>query len=1037
MAQLSLEQWKEVSPFLEQALSLPDVERASFVASVREQNSSAADLLQTLLNDQASIAGKRFLEGGPFCDSAIVGQTLGPYQVEGLLGAGGMGEVYRALDTRLSRTVAIKVLPRYFSSDPDRRLRFEREAKAISALQNRNICVLYDVGRQGDVDYLVMEYLEGETLGQWIQRSQAQTAEERLPGLLDIAIQTARGLEAAHRKGIVHRDVKPANIFITRSGDVKILDFGIAKSFDAAESAFPENGDSAPRGGADLQPAATRTGLAVGTPLYWSPEQVRGEKVDARSDLFSFGLVLYEMTTGRRTFAGDSDEQIRVAVLCSTPLPIRSIDPKLPSELERIIQKAFSKEREIRYNSAADLCTDLEKLQRQIEARRTAARRWRSPWMLGAAALAIAATISGTVLYRLRQERRLTEKDSVVLADFSNSTGERVFDSTLNQALSITLNQSPFLNVLSGDVVKRTLASMARPPETALSPAVARELCQRAGSRVYISGTIAGLGSEYVLGLKAVNCRTGNVLAEEQASAASRDKVLGALDVAARKLRSELGESLASLQKFDLPLEEATTSSLDALEAYSTGEVAYRTRGEEAALPYHLRAIQLDPNFALAYLSTGFDYNGLGEATRGNDYLLKAYQLREHSSRRENMAITAAYHYYVTGDLNQAEQSLHNLLANYPRMWGPHAELGNVYTSEGLYAKGADEYRQAQSLFQDAGNNYGNLANTLLALQRYDQARQVLEEAQTHKLDQYLFHMQWYALAFLKGDPKGMDDQQRWFSGRPEVAYDGLALASDTEAYTGHLNRSRELTRQSVDSAIRADDKESGAVLLENAALREAAFNNGAQARRFAAEGLKLAPQSQGAQAEAALALAMTGDTSRPVSLMKEIDQRYPLDTQVHALWLATVQAQLALNRRDPAGALAALPDIGAMELGQVSYLNNVTCLYRTYVHGDALLAAGQGAAAAAEFQKILDHSGMVWNCWTGAAAHLGLARANALLAKSSQSAEGNAARDRAIATYREFFLLWKDADPEIPLLKQAKAEYARLERTARPAGVR
>jgi tetratricopeptide (TPR) repeat protein/predicted Ser/Thr protein kinase len=1030
MAQLPPETWKEVSPYLDQALGLPDIERANLVASLREKNSSLANLLQALLDEHLTLVEQSFLEKGALDDHTISGQKLGPYQVEELLGSGGMGEVYRALDTRLNRTVAIKVLPRHFPSDPERRRRFEREAKAVSALQNRNICVLYDIGRQGDVDYLVMEYLEGETLGDWIQRNRTQNVEERMRQLLDISIQIACGLGAAHQKGIVHRDIKPANVFITCSGEVKILDFGIAKSSAVAA----KNASGSEMSGESLHLGMTLTGLAAGTPLYSSPEQIRGERIDSRTDLFSFGLVLYEMATGQRAFAGDSADEIRKAVLYSEPTPIRKLEPRIPPELELIVQKALKRDCEVRYQTAADLSADLEKL-KQTAFRRAAAKKWRSPWTLGMAGVLLAGLIAGGLYYRSRQRQRLTEKDTIVLADFANTTGEKVFDATLDQALSIALNQSPFLNVLSGDTVRRTLQSMARSPDTILVPEIARELCERAGSRVYIAGSIASLGNQYVVGLKAVNCRTGGVLAQEQVTAASKEKVVGALNNAATKLRGELGESLASLQKFDLPLEDATTSSLQALEAFSTGQAAFRKNGEAAAIPYHLRAIELDPNFALAYLSLGSDYVSLGETTRASAYYSKAFELRNHTSRRENMEITAAYYSYDTGELDKAERALYNLLANYPRLWEPHEDLGNVYTSEGLYAKGSEEYREAISLSGEAAAKYTNLANSLLALQRFDETRHVLEDAQARKLDEYLFHMQWYALAFLKGDPQGMTDQQRWFAGRPEVEYDGLALASDTEAYAGHLKKSRELTRQSVDLAIRSDSKESGAILEENGALREAAFGNATEAKRLAAKGLKLAPESQAVQEEAALALATIGDTSQPSSLMKKLQERYPLDTQVHALWLPPIRAQLALHGNDPAAALAALPDIGAMELGQISFLNNISCLYPTYTRGNAFLAAGRGASAANEFQKIVDHSGIVWNCWTGALTHLGLARANALQTRTSQGAEAASARLRALAAYRDFLALWKEADPDIPLLKQAESEYAKLQRHQAPAG--
>jgi tetratricopeptide (TPR) repeat protein len=517
------------------------------------------------------------------------------------------------------------------------------------------------------------------------------------------------------------------------------------------------------------------------------------------------------------------------------------------------------------------------------------------------------------------------------------------------------------------------------------------------------------------------------VLAQEQGTATSKEKVLGALDSAARQLRVELGESLATLQKFDLPLEDATTSSLEALEAYSTGQATLRQKGSAAALPYHQRAIQLDPNFAGAYSAVGADYFALGELTRASEYYTKAFQLRDHASRRESLSFTAEYYSNVTGELDQAALALHNVIANYPRLGGPHIDLGNVYTSQGLYEKALEEFREGTRLVDAGTVSYQSLGNTLMALQRFEETRQVIQDAQARKVDDYILHMQGYALALLAADSPGMAAQQQWFASHPELEHNGLSLASDTEAFSGRLGKARQLTSRSVDSAIRADSQESGGIWQENAALREAAFGNASEAKKLAAEGLRLAPASQGVQVEAALAFAMAGDTTRPVSLAKEVKQRFPLDTQLQTLWLSAIQAQLALDRRNPVAALGALSDSGSLELGQISFLNNLSCLYPTYIRGEAFLGAGQGSAAAAEFQKILDHTGIVWNCWTGALAHLGMARANALQERTSQGGDADA-RARSLAAYKEFLSLWKDADPDIPILKAAKAEYAKLQ---------
>jgi tetratricopeptide (TPR) repeat protein len=649
-----------------------------------------------------------------------------------------------------------------------------------------------------------------------------------------------------------------------------------------------------------------------------------------------------------------------------------------------------------------------------------------------AAAAVVAVLIAGGLYFSYyshsRQTKPLTEKDTVVLADFANSTGDPVFDDTLKQALSVALSQSPFLNVLPENKVAATLKMMSRPASTKLTPEVARELCQRAGSKAYIAGSIASLGSQYVLGLKAVNCQSGDPLAQKQVTAPGKEKVLDALGAVASRLRGELGESLAAVQKFDVPLEQATTSSLEALQEYTLGLKAVHEKGPAAALPHSQRAIQLDPNFAIGYENVGSDYYSLGELGRASEYFTKAFELREHASEREKLDITAAYYEHVTGELEKAAQTYQGWIESYPREYRAHLRLGNVYTGQGQYEKGADAQRESLRLNPDSGGPYAALGNSLLALQRYDEARQIIQQAQARKRDNYVLHSALYGLAFLGADSPAMGEQQQWFAGQPDDENFGLLLASDTEAYAGHLGKARELTKRSIDSAIRADNKEGGAIWQENAALREVAFGNAAEAKQAAAQGLKLVPTSQGVEVEAALAFAMAGDAGRAESMAQDLNKRFPLDTQMQSLWLPAIRAQLALDRKNPADAINALEAAAPIELGQIGFVVNVSCLYPTYVRGEAYLAAGQGSAAAAEFQKILDHSGIVWNCWTGALAHLGVARANALQARTSQGADADAARVRALAAYKDFLALWKDADPDVPILKEAKAESAKLQ---------
>jgi tetratricopeptide (TPR) repeat protein len=742
------------------------------------------------------------------------------------------------------------------------------------------------------------------------------------------------------------------------------------------------------------------------------------------------------MTTGTLPFPGESTGIVFDAILNRAPLPPLRLKPDVPPKLEDIVNKALEKDRNLRYQSAADVRTDLQRLKRDSESGHSAAASsgtLAAPhgkvWNFAVPILTVALLVAGGLYYRSHQQRtRLTEKDTIVLADFANSTGDAVFDDALKTALNVSLRQSPFLNMLSDSEVAKTLQQMTRPSSTKLTPDLAREVCQREGSKAYIAGSIATLGSEYVLGLKAVNCRSEDTLAEEQVTAASKEKVLDTLGQAASKLRSELGESLATVQKLDVPLEQATTSSLEALQAYSLGTKAFSEKGAAAALPYHQRAIQLDSNFAMGYRAVGDDYFILGEPERASEYYTKAFQLREHTSEREKLQFTAAYYSNVTGELDKAAQTFQEEIESYPREYQAYGKLDYAFGELGQYEKATEFARQSLRLAPDHVITYENLANYAFALQRFDETRQVIHEAQTRKMDDFLLHNALYALAFVGSDSAAMAEQQKWFAGKPDYENDGLALASDTEAYAGHLGKAREMTKRAVDSALRADNKESGAIYLAIAAQQQAAYGYAAEARQTAAEALKLAPTSQGVGVEAALAFAMAGDTARAESLAQDLGKRYPLDTQMQSLWLPAIQAQLALDKRNSASALTSLQAASAIELGQIGFLNNISCLYHVYVRGEAYMAARQGSAAAAEYQKILDHSGIVWNCWTGASARLGVARANALQAKTSQGADADAARVRALAAYKDFLTLWKDADPDIPILIAAKSEYAKLE---------
>jgi len=1343
-----------------------------------------------------------------------------------------MGEVYRATDVKLGRDVALKVLPEEMARDPKRLARFQREARAVAALNHPHIVTIFSVEEVEGVHFLTMELVEGQTLDRLIPKQGFP-----LERLLEIVIALAEALAAAHEKGIVHRDLKPANVMVTNDGRVKVLDFGLAKE-TRAEGVGDATLSAAER---------TEAGVVMGTPAYMSPEQVTGDAVDHRTDIFSLGIILYEMATGRRPFQGRSSAELASAILRDTPRAVSDVRADLPGDLARVIRRCLEKDARRRVQTARDVGNELRELARQpslaapaasvleptgasaagesgaaradegfwvavlpvsysganaeltalaeglsegivtglsrfsylrviargstarfkseavdvraagkelgaryvmegslrqagatlriavqlvdantgahlwaesydrpfrpeaifelqdevvprivstvadaygvlphsmsealrgrapeelspyeallrsfsyaerltveehaaaraaleraveqapghadcwamlsmnyadeykfdfnvqqdplgraLQAARRAvdtapsnpsahnalaqalffrkefqafrnaaeravalnpmdgailgrmgmlmafagdwergcamaeramqlnlqhpgwyrfpafynayrkgdyrgaldvalninmpgffnaiavtastygqlgerdaaakalrelfalrpdfagaAREWVGKWFdpelgeqvieglrkaglsipaekatagpaalapksesvikqhgkalaIAGAAVVIAALAIGGWLIKARHAPALTERDTIVLADFTNATGEEVFDDALKQALAVDLGQSPFLNILSNEKVRATLRQMTRLPSERLTEETAREVCQRAGSKAFIAGSIAGLGNQYVIGLNAVNCATGDSLAREQVQAAGKERVLEALGSAATKLRSELGESLRSVQRFDVPLDQATTSSLEALKAFSLGQKAQSEKGSVAGIPFYERAIELDPNFARAQEALGVMYSNIGQPARANVFLAKAFELREHASEREKFYIATLYYQLTTGEMEKAIQTYGLWTQSYPRDDAAFGNLSGVYAALGQYEKAVEAQREGLRLNPDSVYAYENLAGYYLALNRFPEARDITAQALARKLDDYPLHTTLYLLEFVQSDSAGMARQAAWFEGKAESENAILALESDAEAYHGRLDKARELTRRVVASAESAQNKESAALWSAEAALREALFGNYGAARERAAAALSLAPGSHDAESEAALALALAGDVARAQALTDDLNKRFPLDTVIQLIWLRAIRAAIEINRKTPSSAIELLQAAAPYELG-------VNCINPAYIRGEAYLGGGQGVAAASEFQKFLDHRGIVQACPAGAMAHLQVGRAYAM--------QGDTAKARA--AYQDFLTLWKDADPDIPVLKQAKAEYAKLQ---------
>ena len=1047
------ERWKRIDGLAQAALEREGDKRAAFLdeacagddSELRHEVES-----QIVYQQQAS----KFLEEPAFKHAAeliahpqtdtesMEGRTISHYSILRKLGAGGMGEVYLAQDTTLGRKVAIKFLSQHEVAGEQGRKRFVREARAAAALDHPNICTVHEVDEEAGYSFIVMQYVEGETLASRIQRELIEVRE-----VLEIAVQIADALAEAHSHGIVHRDVKPQNVMLTASGQVKVLDFGLA-SVVREGSLIDSAGET--------ESVLSVPGLIIGTVPYMSPEQVRAEELDARSDIFSFGVVLYEMTSGRNPFEAESAGATMSSILTKDPAPLARYGSDTPDELQRIVGKVLVKDKEGRYQGIKELLIDLRELKQELEFEAQVERSTRREFRHGATTneadsitgpaeadtapqqtvvtgeslttrttsstkvvigeinrhkLGVSVTLAVVVIaavaayFYFNRQPVLTDKDTILLADFVNTTGDPVLDGTLKTALAVQLEQSPFLNIFSDEGVRGALRYMEREPDVRITRDVAREICERQGLKAMLLGSIAPLGSHYVIALELVNARTGDVLAREQVEAKSKEQVLSMLGQSAKSLREKLGESLSTIQKFDAP-RNATTSSLEALKAFSAGEELHLKGNERDAIPLLKSAVALDPQFAIAYGTLAVTCRNAGDTEAAREYSIKAFELREPASEREKLWIMARYYMDVSGELDKAIEAAGLMTQTYPRYSPGRVVMGNLYVRLGQNEKAVESFREAVRLDPSWVVPYVGLAAQLIRLGRFAEAKEVLEQASTRKLDSINSRYNFYVIAFIHGDAAGMKQQIDWAGSGPNGSQ-ALGWQAETAAFSGQMRKVQEFSHRRI-ALAQPGNIEAAASRAAQDAARNAVLGNCRQARENAAQALTLAG-SDFSKVYGAIALALCGEIAQAQSLANDLAKENPKSTAINAVYLRTIRAAIEIRKGNASGAIQLLQAVGPYEAA--------TFFWPNYIRAQAYLRQKAGPEARAEFQKILDHRGWGPTSYLYPLARLGLARASALT--------GDVAGSRK--AYQDFLTLWKDADADLPILIEAKKEYDRV----------